>query len=97
MPAYAVATIHVEDPEGMAKYSAAVTGVVARHGGRYLARGGALEPVEGDWDPGRLVILEFDSVEAAQAMFASAEYQEVAGFRHRATKSDIVIVDGYQP
>jgi uncharacterized protein (DUF1330 family) len=97
MPAYAVATIHVQDPEGMAKYSAAVPEIVARHGGRYLARGGAVEPVEGDWDPGRLVILEFDSMEAARAMFASAEYQAVAGFRQRATQSNIVIVDGYQP
>lgn len=96
MPAYAIASIHVEDPEMMARYSAAVPEIVARHGGNYLARGGAIEPVEGDWDPGRLVILEFDSVEAARAMFASAEYREVAGLRQNATRSDIIIVDGYK-
>lgn len=97
MPAYAVATIHVEDPEGMAKYSAAAPEIIARHGGRYLVRGGAVEPVEGDWDPGRLVVLEFDSVEAARGLFASAEYQEIAGLRQSATRSHIVIVDGYKP
>jgi uncharacterized protein (DUF1330 family) len=97
MPAYAIASIQVEDREMMAKYSAAVPDIVARHGGRYLVRGGAIEPVEGDWDPGRLVVLEFASVEAARGMFASAEYQEIAGFRQNATQSNIVIVDGYRP
>jgi uncharacterized protein (DUF1330 family) len=97
MPAYAIATIHVEDPEMMASYSAAVPEIIARHGGRYLVRGGVIEPVEGGWDPGRLVILEFDSVEAARAMFASAEYLEIAALRQNATRSDIVIVDGYKP
>ena len=95
MPAYAVASIHVEDPELMARYSAAVPEIVARHGGRYLVRGGAVETVEGDWDPGRLVILEFDSVEAARGMFASPEYQEIAALRQDATQSNLIIVDGY--
>jgi uncharacterized protein (DUF1330 family) len=97
MPAYAIASIHVEDPEMMARYSVAVPEIVARHGGRYLVRGGAVEQVEGDWDPGRVVVLEFDSVEAASGMFASAEYQEIAGLRQDATRSNIVIVDGYKP
>ena len=97
MPAYAIASIHVEDREMMARYSAAVPEIVARHGGRYLVRGGAVEAVEGDWDPGRLVILEFDSVEAARGMFASPEYKEIAALRQDATQSDLVIVDGYTP
>ena len=97
MPAYAIASIHVEDPEMMAKYSAAVPEIVSRHGGRYLVRGGAVEAVEGDWAPGRVVVLEFDSVEAARGMFASPEYAEIAGFRQDATQSNIVIVDGYKP
>lgn len=97
MPAYAVASIHVVDPEMMARYSAAVPEIVARHGGRYLVRGGAVETVEGDWDPGRLVIIEFDSVEAARGMFASPEYKEIAALRQDATQSNLIIVDGCAP
>jgi uncharacterized protein (DUF1330 family) len=67
---------------------------VKAHGGRYLARGGATDVLEGDWDIDRLVVLEFPSMEQARAWYDSPEYQEVAPIRQAASRARAVIVEG---
>ena len=59
MAAYLIADIEVKEPEGFAAYRKGVPAVIAAHGGRYLARGGAIALLEGDWPASRIVILNF--------------------------------------
>ena len=71
--------------------------LVARHGGRYLVRGGAMQPVEGALGLKRLVILEFPSMEALRGFYDSAEYAPLLQLRLDSTQSDVVFVEGYAP
>ena len=65
-----------------------------RFGGRYLARGGAVEVREGSWSPERLVILEFPDVDAARRWYESDEYRELLAIRQRASEGELVITEG---
>ena len=96
MPAYVIANIDVRDPEGYGEYVERVTEVVARFGGRYLARGGQAEVLEGGFEPNRLVILEFPSYEQAKAWYEAAEYAPIREIRRRYSEGDLVLVDGVQ-
>ena len=93
MPAYLVLNGEVTDPEGYEEYKAGAQAVIAEHGGRYLARGGAVTPVEGDWLP-RVVVVEFPSYDAALAFYHSPEYQRLVEIRKRYSTSSVVIVEG---
>jgi uncharacterized protein (DUF1330 family) len=94
MPAYVIAETDVHDPERYERYKAAAPDTIAKYGGRYLARGGEHAVLEGDWQPPRLVILEFDDLEAAKRWYASPEYQEARGLREGAATMRIVSVEG---
>jgi uncharacterized protein (DUF1330 family) len=94
MPAYVIFDIHVDDADAYAPYRGPAGAAVEKHGGRYLARGGASEVLEGDWDVDRIVVLEFPSMEQAKAWYGSPEYQEVVGIRHAASHGRAVIVEG---
>ena len=95
MAGYLVAHLNVTDAEAFDKYRARVPEVIARHGGRYLVRGGALETVEGDWPAPRLVILEFPSLEAARGFYHSPDYQEILPLRTAASQGCCALVEGY--
>ena len=94
MPAYVIADIEVTDPSGYKEYAEQAPPTIAAHGGRYLARGGALKTLEGEWRPQRLVILEFESVEAAQRWHSSKEYAEPKALRQRTSRARFVVVEG---
>ena len=94
MNAYIIGDITVEDLERYKKYIAKAPSFVAKHEGRYLVRGGEVTVMEGDWRPARIVVLEFPSVERAQAFAADPAYQEVAEDRRAATASRLIIVEG---
>ena len=96
MPAYVVVEVDVENPEGYAEYVPLATESLARHGGRFLVRGGAYEVIEGEWSP-RMVVLEFESLDAARRWYHSDDYQACLPIRLRSTKSRMIAVDGYQP
>ena len=74
MPAYMIAEIQVTDPVQYEKYKAAAAEVIARHGGRYVVRGGRSASLEGA-APNRVVVVAFDSIEAAERWYRSDEYQ----------------------
>lgn len=95
--AYIVAEIRITDPERYRSYVAAVTPLVAKHGGTYLARGGETTPVEGRPPDGRIVILAFPDLTAARAFLAAPEYQPVVALRHQAATSRVYIVEGVAP
>jgi uncharacterized protein (DUF1330 family) len=94
MPAYVIAQVEITDREGFAPYHDGVPAVVARHGGRYVVRGGDPEALEGDWEPARLVILEFDDVAAAKRWYESPEYQELVSTRAGSARVSLVVADG---
>lgn len=97
MPAYFIANIEITDPAEFEAYRRDVPAVIARHGGRYLVRGGAIEVLEGDPGLSRVVILEFPDMESARAFYASEDYAPLLAQRLRATRSRIALVEGYLP
>ena len=94
MPAYVIVDIQVKDPEGYQDYIKQVPAMVAKHGGKYLARGGSPKVMEGDWDPTRLVLLEFPDRESAEAFYNDPAYTEIKQIRHRTTTSNMAVFDG---
>jgi len=94
MAAYVVALIKVTDEEAYGKYKELVPGSIAKYGGRYLARGGVHEVLEGDVEAGRVVVVEFESLEKAKEWFDSPEYGEAKPHRHRGSESRMVVVEG---
>ena len=94
MPAYLIADIEVTDPVGYEEYKKRVPTIIAAHGGRYLARGGANEVLEGTWRPRRSAIIEFPSLASVRAFWESPEYQPLREIRERSAKSNLVAVEG---
>lgn len=93
MPAYLVASIDITNPDGYRVYAEQVGSTIAAHGGRYLARGGPIEMLEGDWDPQRLVLLEFPTLDSAHAWYHSADYQRLKALRVDSSHSQLVLTD----
>jgi uncharacterized protein (DUF1330 family) len=94
MPAYLIVETDIHDPEQYERYKAASPAAVAAGGGRFVARGGELAVLEGDWEPKRLVVLEFENLEAAKRFYESADYQEVKKLRDGAATLRMVAVEG---
>ncbi len=94
MAAYLIAHIEVTDPEAFEKYRAVVPAVIERFGGRYLVRGGAIEPLEGNWTVARLVIIEFESMAVAREFYHSPDYQEILPLRLAAAEGTVALVEG---
>jgi uncharacterized protein (DUF1330 family) len=97
MPAYLIADIEVQDPQQYERYKLDAAETIARFGGRYLARGGTTEMLEGKWNPKRLVILEFPSMARLREWYASPAYQPLIALRQRTTSSSLVITEGLPP
>ena len=93
MTAYWIAHVTVTDPVAYAGYQALAPAAFARHGARFLARGGACEVLEGP-ALDRHVLIEFPSLKAAHACYHSAEYQAARAARAGACKAHVVIVEG---
>jgi uncharacterized protein (DUF1330 family) len=94
MPAYIYASIEITDPTAYEEYRRRVPTVIAAYGGRYLARGGAVERLEGEAPVNRLVILEFPDMARLKAFYSSAEYQPLLAIRQRAAKSNLLAIEG---
>ena len=94
MAGYVVVQVDVHDPEGFAIYRDMVPPTLETYGGRYLVRGGDYECVEGEWNPKRLVIVEFASVERAKQWWASEEYAPAKSLREKTSHSTAIIVEG---
>jgi uncharacterized protein (DUF1330 family) len=95
--AYMVAQLTVTDTAAYAAYAPKVPPVVARFGGRYVVRGGAILPLEGTPPGQRVVVIEFASLEAAKAFYYSPEYQQLAPQRQAAATGPAFIVEGVAP
>ena len=94
MPAYVIVETDVHDPEQYEQYKAASPGAVAAGGGKFVARGGELAVLEGDWNPSRIVVLEFPDLATAKEWYASERYQEAKKLRDGAANLKMVAVEG---
>ena len=94
MTAYVVVDIDVHDPVGYEEYKKLAPAAVELHGGKYIARGGKTETLEGDWSPSRLVILQFEDSEQAKKWLNSEEYREARTMRHKTAHSQMVVIEG---
>jgi uncharacterized protein (DUF1330 family) len=97
MPAYLISTIEIPDPAAYEEYRKLVAPVLQKFGGKFLARGGKIDYLEGDWQPKRVVIVEFESLDKARAFSDSSEYAPAKAARHRASVSSVLVVEGIAP
>ncbi|HEY0522953.1 MAG TPA: DUF1330 domain-containing protein [Stellaceae bacterium] len=97
MSAYFIIELDVHDTELFERYRPIATETIARFGGRYLVRGGAVETIEGGWSPQRVVVLEFPTAERAKAWYHSDDYAEGLRLRQAAADSRVILVEGVPP
>lgn len=95
MAAYIIFTEDVTNPEALQAYAGKAVPTVLQYGGVPRIAGGASEVLEGEWHGQQTVMIEFESVEAAQAWYNSPEYQAVIGERHAAASSNAAIFEQF--
>jgi len=96
-PAYLIADITATDQKTYSLYQTKVPEIIAKYGGRYLVRGGKAVPFAGDWEPERILVLQFDSMEQLRKCFDSPEYRALAPLREKSTISQAIFVEGLSP
>jgi len=96
MKAYWIAHVDVTDPQQYQQYTQRAPAAFTAYGGRFLARGGRSEALEGRPTPQRSVVIEFDSYERALACYRSAAYQEACQHRQGVAKAEVIIVEGFE-
>ncbi|HEX9451472.1 MAG TPA: DUF1330 domain-containing protein [Burkholderiales bacterium] len=94
MPAYLISQIEIHDPQGYEEYRKLVGASLAKYGGKFVARGGRIDVLEGDWKPKRVVICEFESLEHARQWYESPEYRPAMDIRQKTSDAKIIVVDG---
>ena len=94
MPAYLISTIEITDPAGYEDYRRLVAPLLQKFGGRFLARGGKIDYLEGQWKPKRVVVVEFENMEKARAFSDSAEYAQAKAIRQKTSTSSVLVVEG---
>jgi uncharacterized protein (DUF1330 family) len=97
MAAYLIADVDVTDAAAFEEYRTKVPATEERYGGRYLGRGGATKVLEGDWEPHRLVILEFPDMASLMNWYNSPEYAPLKAIRERSAKTRIITLEGVLP
>jgi len=94
MKGYVIGEIEVTDPEVYGDYRKQVPATIEKYGGRFAARGGKAEALEGGWSPKRIVLLEFPSYEQALKWYRSPEYAPLIKLRQRASRGELIVVEG---
>jgi uncharacterized protein (DUF1330 family) len=97
MAVYVISDVEFLDAAQVERYRSLAQAAIAKYGGRYLARGGAVEPIEGDWKPERIVIVEFPTMERAREWYCSSEYALALEVRRTALKRNLIFVEGAPP
>jgi uncharacterized protein (DUF1330 family) len=94
MAAYVYVNIEVTDPAGFEAYRAKVSDAIAKFGGRYLARGGAGERLEGDLPARRQVLVEFPDMATLKAWYGSDDYRPLLALRQASSTADVMAFEG---
>ena len=94
MSAYIIVDVNITDPERYAEYKKLTPGSLIPFDGKFVVRGGVTELLEGDWQPGRIVILQFPSLEKAKAWWSSDEYAPAKALRQATSVTQMILVEG---
>ena len=94
MAAYVLVDCEVTDPVRYENYKKLAPPAIAKYGGRYLVRGGAVSVLEGEWQPSRIVVLEFPDADAARRFYDSPEYRSARAERAGAANMKLLLVEG---
>ena len=97
MPAYLLVEVEIHDHEEYERYKKLTLASLGPFGGRFLARGGKAETIEGERPPGRIVVVEFPSMEKARQWWSSPGYAEAKLIRQRAATTRMILVEGVNP
>jgi uncharacterized protein (DUF1330 family) len=94
VPAYLISDVSIRDNQAFQVYRTRAAASIAKYGGRYLVRGGAIEPLEGNWSPRTIIVVEFPDIERARAWYRSPEYADALEVRDEALSRNLILVDG---
>ena len=94
MPAYIIVDVTIHNAENYEGYKKLTPASVAEYEGKFIVRGGKTETLEGNWQPGRFVVLQFPSVERAKEWWASEEYGPAKAIRHANAETKMILVEG---
>jgi uncharacterized protein (DUF1330 family) len=94
MSAYVISDVTARDAEALQAYRTRAAASIAAYGGRYLARGGAVAALEGNWTPSTVIVVEFPTLEQARAWYRSPEYAHALAVRDQALSRNLILVDG---
>lgn len=94
MSAYVITDVDITDAGLYGQFMQQVTPTVESHGGKFVARGGSLEVVLGNWSPKRIAILQFDNLDQVHGWLNSPEYTALDDMRSRSSNINMVLVDG---
>jgi uncharacterized protein (DUF1330 family) len=95
MKAYIIVDVIITDTERYEAYKKLTPASLEKYEGKFIVRGGNTEHLEGEWNPGRIVILEFPSMEKAKAWWSSPEYGPAKSIRQSASLTKMIVAEGY--
>src|SRR5688500_36576 len=95
MPAYVIVEVSINDPVEYEAYKKLTPASIAAYDGKFIVRGEVSQSLEGNWQPERIVVLQFPSVERAKEWWDSPEYSQAKEIRHRSAETKMIVVEGY--
>ena len=95
MAAYIIVDIEIHDPKSYEEYKKLTPGSLTAYDGKFMVRGGNTETLEGNWQPQRIVVLEFPTIKQAKDWWASTEYAPAKEIRQRSAKTKMILVEGF--
>ena len=96
MKAYVIVDVKIHDHSRYDDYKKLTPASLAPFDGKFVVRGGKTETLEGDWEPGRIVVLEFPSLEKAKAWWSSAGYAPAKAIRQASSDTRMIVVEGFE-
>ncbi|MFL5742822.1 MAG: DUF1330 domain-containing protein [Flavisolibacter sp.] len=94
MSAYIIVEITIHDPKSYEEYKKLTPASIAAYGGKFVVRGGKSESLEGDWNPERIVVLEFPTTQRAKEWWASEHYAPAKKIRQSAAFTKMLLIEG---
>jgi len=94
MAAYLISDVTPRDADAFQTYRTKAAASIVQYGGRYLARDGYIDTLEGNWKPRTIIIVEFPDVETAHRWYNSPEYAEALAVRNEALERNLILVEG---
>ncbi len=96
MSAYIIVDVEINNHEDYEEYKKLTPDSVIAYDGSFIVRGGVTEVLEGDWKPGRIVVLEFPTVERAKQWWSSNDYAIAKSIRQQTAKTRMIVVEGVE-